>query len=103
MKTTLDEAVRIRLLRLNATVQGLATGLIAATGLFLATNWLVVKGGPAIGPHLGLLGQYFIGYEVTFAGSIIGFAYAFVVGFAAGFSVSWIYNAVAARRYPAPA
>lgn len=101
MKTTLDEAVRIRLLRLNATVQGLATGAVAGTGLFIATNWLVIKGGPVIGPHLALLGQYFIGYEVTFVGSLIGFAYAFVAGFAIGYGVSWVYNAIATRRYEA--
>lgn len=56
------------------------------------TNWLVIKGGPVVGPHLTLLGQFFLGYRVTFVGSLIGFAYAFVVGFVGGFAVAWIYN-----------
>jgi hypothetical protein len=68
--------------------------------LFLATNWLVVKGGDVVGPHLALLGQYFLGYRVTFVGSLVGFAYAFVVGFVAGYGVSRIYNWVVDRRQP---
>jgi hypothetical protein len=66
-----DEILRVRLLRLNATVQGLAAGLVCGLVLFVATNWLVLKGGDVVGPHLGLLGQYFIGYRVTFVGSLV--------------------------------
>ena len=94
----LEQVLRTRIVRLNAKVDGLVTGLIAGFGIFIATNWLVLKGGPQVGPHLSLLGQFFIGYRVTFWGSLIGFAYAFVCGFVAGYSVAWIYNLVADRR-----
>ncbi len=49
-------------------------------------------------PHLSLLNQYFIGYSVTFVGSLIGFAYAFVIGFASGYLVARIYNGLADLR-----
>jgi hypothetical protein len=88
----LEKLVLTRLQRLNATAQGVVTGIIAGLGIFVATNWLVLKGGDKVGPHLALLGQYFIGYRVTFAGSFIGFAYAFVVGFIIGYLVARIYN-----------
>jgi hypothetical protein len=68
----LEEVVLTRLLRLNAAVHGLVTGLVAGLGLFIATNWLVLKGGEVVGPHLALLGQFFVGYRVTFVGSLIG-------------------------------
>ena len=56
----------------------------AASGLFVATNWLVLKGGaPVVGPHLALLGQFFIGYRSRSLGSLIGFAWAFACGFVA--------------------
>lgn len=84
--------VRTRLIRLNATLQGVATGLVAGLALFVATNWLVLKGGPVIGPNLALLGQFFIGYRVSFVGSLIGFAYAFATGFSAGFLLARLYN-----------
>jgi hypothetical protein len=88
----LDEVVVARLLRLNAIAQGVVTGVVAGLAVFVATNWLVLKGGRVVGPNLALLSQFFIGYRVTFVGSLIGFAYAFVVGFAAGFLVSSMYN-----------
>ena len=97
-KKNLEEIVRARAVRLSATMQGLVTGLVAGLGLFVATNWLVLKGGPMVGPHLALLGQFFIGYTVTFVGSLIGFAYAFVTGYVLGYAVARIYNWVLDRR-----
>src|SRR5262245_33207271 len=88
----LKKVVLTRLLRLNAAVQGLVTGIVAGLGTFIVTNWLVLKGGDVVGPNLGLLGQFFIGYNVTFVGSLIGFAYAFVTGFLIGYFVARIYN-----------
>ena len=88
----LERVVLTRLLRLNATIQGVVTGIVAGLGIFAATNWLVLKGGDVVGPHLGLLGQFFVGYEVTFAGSLIGFMYAFAAGFMVGYGVARIYN-----------
>jgi hypothetical protein len=94
----LHEVVLTRALHLNATVQGLVTGLVAGLGVFIATNWLVLKGGAVVGPHLGLLGQFFPGYRVTFLGSLIGFAYAFALGYAVGYLVARIYNFVVSRK-----
>jgi hypothetical protein len=89
---TLEEVVLTRLLRLNAMVQGITTGIIAGLVVLSATNLLVLKGGDVVGPHLALLSQFFIGYRVTFLGSLIGFAYAFICGFACGYFVARIYN-----------
>jgi hypothetical protein len=88
----LERLALTRLMRLNAVVQGIVTGLVAGLGLFVATNWLVLKGGPVVGPHLALLGQFFIGYRVTFVGSLVGFGYAFVLGFCVGYGVARTYN-----------
>jgi formate hydrogenlyase subunit 3/multisubunit Na+/H+ antiporter MnhD subunit len=94
----LERVILTRLVRLNAKVHGLVTGVVAGSIIFIATNWLVLKGGRPLGPHLSLLGQFFIGYRVTFFGSLIGFAYAFVCGFVVGYSIAWIYNRVVERR-----
>jgi hypothetical protein len=89
----LPEAVVLtRLLRLNATIQGVVTGFLIGIAVFLATNWLVFKGGKVVGPHLALLGQFFIGYRVTFVGSLIGFAYGFCAGFVIGYGIARMYN-----------
>jgi hypothetical protein len=99
----LEALVLVRVVRLNALVAGAVTGLLAGLAVFVATNWLVLKGGRVVGPHLALLGQFFIGYRVSFAGSLIGFAWAFAVGFLAGAAVVWIYNRLAGLRDSAPA
>ena len=93
----IEPALTVRILRLEAVVQGVAWGLVAGLVLFAATNFLVLKGGRVVGPHLSLLRQFFVGYEVTFVGSLIGFAYAFVCGFLAGYLVSLVYNRVVRR------
>jgi hypothetical protein len=83
---------RTRILRLDARLAGITTGLVAGLGLFVATNW----------PHLALLSQFFPGYRVTFLGSLIGFAWAFLWGFAAGWCVSRLYNRLAGTTIEAP-
>jgi hypothetical protein len=90
----LEQVVLTRLLRLNAMLQGLVTGTVAGLGIFVATNWLILtsKDEDVVGPHLALLGQFFIGYDVTFVGSLIGFAYAFVSGFVVGYAITATYN-----------
>ena len=98
IEPNLDEDPRVRLLRLDAVAQGITTGLVIAIVVFVATNWLILKGGPVVGPNLALLAQFFFGYRVTFVGSLIGFAWGFIYGFAAGYLVSRVYNGVLARR-----
>jgi hypothetical protein len=93
-----DEVLARAVLRLNGRVLGVVFGLLGAAGLFVATNWLVIKDGEPLGPHLALLGQYFIGYRVSFVGSLIGAAYAFALGYVAGRVVGAVYNRVADIR-----
>jgi hypothetical protein len=92
------QQLRARVRRLNALASGLVAGLLAGVGLFVATNWLLIKGGHPLGTHLALLAQFFPGYRVTFVGSLIGFAWAFVAGFATFSGGAWLYNWIAERR-----
>ena len=71
---------------------GLVLGIIAGLGIFAATLWLVLKGGPSVGPHMALLGQFLPGYSVTYVGSVLGLIYGFVVGYIAGWSIGRLYN-----------
>lgn len=90
--------VRRALLRLNARAWGIASGFFLGGGLFVATNWLVVKSGPNPGQHLQLLSAFFPGYRVTFVGSLIGFVYAFVIGYALGRLIGEVYNRLTPAR-----
>lgn len=88
----LEKALWAWVLRLNAGISGIVTGILAGLVIFIATEWLVLKGGKPVGPHLALLSQFFYGYKVTFLGGVIGFAYGFVIGFFIGYFVARIYN-----------
>jgi hypothetical protein len=90
---TESRAVEREMLRLDAKAWGISMGLLAGLGLFVATTVLVLKGGPTVGPHLGLLSVYLPGYRVTIGGAFVGFVYMFVIGYALGRLVGWVYNA----------
>jgi len=96
-QSPLHELVVSRVLHLNAMVYGAVTGLFMGVAVFIATIWLVIKGGEVVGPHLGLLGQYFFGYEVTLWGSFVGLAYGFLFGFFGGYLAASIYNWILGR------
>ena len=97
-KKTEEQKLFTGTLWLNAKAFGLVLGLVCGLVMFIATNWLVFKGGDVVGPHLGLLSQYFIGYTVSFPGSFVGLAYGFALGTLSGSLVGWIYNKVARFR-----
>jgi hypothetical protein len=94
----LEKIVMTRLVRLSATIYGIVFGLVLGLGIFLATLWLVIRGGPVVGPNMALLGQFFLGYTVTYVGSIVGFVYGFITGFVIGFSIATIYNWIVSRQ-----
>lgn len=100
-KSKEDEKLFKAVIKFNTKFLGLALGLIIGFAIFIATNWLVIKGGHVtpdgqyvVGPHLQLLSQFFIGYRVSFLGSIIGFFYGFAIGTLCGAVFGLIYNKI---------
>jgi hypothetical protein len=94
----IEKLVLVKLMRFNAVISGLTFGIILGLGIFMATNILLLKGGDVVGPHLSLLGHFFIGYEVSFLGSLIGFVYGCLTGFVVGYLFAYLYNWVANLR-----
>ena len=89
-----DKILERAVIRLNANILGIVLGILTGLGIFIATNFLVLKGGEVVGPHLGLLRNFFPFYTVTFVGSLLGFVYGVICGFVAGFIIASIYNLV---------
>ena len=79
--------------KLDAVALGAGVGAFLGGAICAATVLLLIKGGDAIGPNLSLLAQFFPGYSVTWAGSLIGLLYGFVIGFVFGFSFAFCRNA----------
>lgn len=91
------ELIEGAIARLRAGIIGVVIGMVGGAGLFLATAWLLLKGGTEVGSTLGLLSIYFPGYSVTWPGAVIGFIYGAVVGGIVGWSLVWIYNRLVRR------
>ena len=84
--------------RIQAGVLALVFAAVGGLGVFLMTVWLLIKGGPNVGVHLQLLGQYFWGYSVSWPGCFVGFFYGALVGGVGGWAVGALYNLFAAAR-----
>jgi len=80
--------------KLDRTALGLAVGTLCALVVFTATIILILKGGDVVGPNLGLLGQFFIGYTVTVKGAFVGLVYGFIAGFIFGWLIGFLRNSL---------
>lgn len=77
-------------MHLNVKGFALASGALWGLAIFVIT---LVGAGRGIGEgHLSHLSAVFIGYQVTYLGSVIGLVYGFVSGLIAGLLFSVIYN-----------
>ena len=82
---------------LRASVMAVVFAMVGGVGLFVATAWLLLRGGPNVGETLSLLGNYYPGYTVTWGGSILGLFYGAITGGVIGYAVAFVYNRVAGR------
>ncbi|MCC6329309.1 MAG: hypothetical protein IT174_12385 [Acidobacteria bacterium] len=89
-----DAIIISSLAKLDGIALGISVGLLSGMLIFVATNVLIYKGGEVVGPNLALLSQYFVGYEVSFGGSIIGLIYGMIAGFILGWLIATIRNLV---------
>jgi hypothetical protein len=94
----IDELSR-EVIKIQANVLAVVCALIGGLLLFTMTAWLLIKDGPNVGAHLRLLGQYLVGYSVTWTGSLVGFLYGALIGAAVGWVIGKIYNGVAGFRH----
>ncbi len=89
-----DEALVRVFAKVDRFAFGAAFGTVMGVVLLLATLFLAFKGGPVVGPHMALLNQYFPGYQVTAAGSMVGMGYGLVVGFVFGWTCALVRNVI---------
>lgn len=83
---------------LNKKALGLTLGILWGFALFLVTLWILVSGGT--GEHLELLGRFYLGYSVSYKGSLVGLAYGLVDGFITGWLIAFLYNLFAKKSQP---
>lgn len=86
------EILRKAFCRMDKLAFAVAVGAVSGLTVFIATLWLIIKGGAVVGPHLSLLSNYFVGYSVSVKGSFIAFAYSFSWGFLFGWLFAYLRN-----------
>jgi hypothetical protein len=91
----LAETPLLAFARVHKRAFGIALGSAAAALIVAATLIGVARGGSFTFP-LGLLRQFFPGYSVSLVGALVGGAWAFVVGCAAGWLVALVRNVAVA-------
>ncbi len=77
--------------RLDPVALGAAFAVVAGVGLFLATAVLLLNGATRL-EEVALLGQYFLGFSVTWKGAVIGLLEAAAGGFALGYATARLRN-----------
>jgi hypothetical protein len=98
VEPAVSDGLRPPVMLLSGRALGLALGVLAALQLFLATNWLVVRGTADRSENAMLLGQYLPGYAVSLQGSVIGALQVFAIAFVASLLVAGIYNLIVRLR-----
>ena len=83
---------------LRASIMAVVFGMLGGIGLFVATVWLLIRGGADVGVTLSLLNNYYPGYSVTWIGAFVGLFYGALTGAILGYSVALSYNLIAMRR-----
>jgi hypothetical protein len=86
------EPVILAFARLDRIALGIALGSVLGGLIFVATIFLLAKGGPNPGRNLSLLSQYFFGYRVSLVGAVVGLAYGLVSGFVVGWLIASLRN-----------
>lgn len=79
---------------LHKRAMGVAVGAVTGLLVFLATVMMTLKGGS--GYPLSLLAEYYFGYSVSWAGSLVGLAWGFVSGFVFGWFFAFCRNLIIA-------
>jgi len=78
--------------RLNACSWSLALGGLLATGLFVVTAALLLRGGERPGDLLEHIDTFFPGYAITWPGAFLGALWSFATGWLAGQLLALVYN-----------
>ena len=79
-----DRVIAAAFAKIDPLAMGIALSVVSGLGVFMATAILLLRGGPAVGPTLSLIGNYLLGFEVTWTGAVIGLLEGGMWGFALG-------------------
>ncbi len=91
-KAALERLLERAFARMDKVAFATAVGSVFGLFIFLATVFLIFRGGQVTAPTLHLLSQYYYGYTVSLKGGFIGMGYSFLWGFLFGWLFAYLRN-----------
>jgi protoporphyrinogen oxidase len=91
---TLEDVLAAAFARYDSLALGLALAIVSGVGLFLTTAWVLLRAERDSTEMLSRVGQYLLGYDVSWGGAMLGLIGAGVFGFVVGFGVAWLINLI---------
>ena len=85
-------------MHLNVKAFALTFGILCGVGRFFLTSWIMLREGASGDPTF--IGRFYIGYNISPSGSIIGFIWGFADGGICGLTFGWLYNFIARKISP---
>lgn len=89
-----DEVFARAFLKIDALAFGIALGLTTGLSLFFLTILISLNNSIPLGRFMWLLGQYLPFYQPTIVSSWLGLVYGFGIGFASGYGLASLRNAI---------
>ena len=90
----LERRIRELYARIDPVALGSAMGMMTGVTLFLATVVLLLRGAETSMPNISLLGNYFLGYGVSWFGALVGLIEGSLAGYLLGWSMASLTNLV---------
>ncbi|MAF20477.1 MAG: hypothetical protein CMI55_02220 [Parcubacteria group bacterium] len=59
----------VKIMKLDKKAFGLASGVLWGVAVFVATLWVIWRGG---GNTMGLLDKFYLGYSISYLGAFVG-------------------------------
>ena len=86
-------------MQLNVKAFALTSGILWGVGLFSLTWWIILLEGASGDPTF--IGRFYIGYNISPSGSIVGFLWGFADGGICGLAFGGLYNFIT-RKFSTP-
>jgi hypothetical protein len=77
-------------MKINVKALAFACSVLWGSAVFIVTWWVIILDGASGNPTW--LGNIYLGYELSVAGSFIGLGWGLVDGFIGGAVLAWLYN-----------
>jgi len=85
-------------MQLNFKAFTLAFGILWGAGLFSLTWWIILLEGASGDPTF--IGRFYVGYNISPSGSIVGFLWGFADGSICGLAFGGLYNFITKKFSP---